>query len=228
VTPSLLFIPDITGFTKFVNDTEVAHGQHIVAELPELIIDSDQLGMTVSEVEGDAVLFIRRPPCSFEALLEQARVTFEAFHTHLKSYETQRICECGACRTAHQLSLKRVAHTGPIEMVRVHRFEKPYGSDLILAHRLLKNDVPESEYVLMTGAIAEEGSGEDALLPDRAHVVDGETEYEDFGTVAYRYVALETLLASIPDPPPPPVFEKIDDPLVTEVVIASVKEVAEG
>ena len=56
-------------------------------------------------------------------------------------------------------------------------------------------------------------------MPDWAHVVDGETEYEDFGTVAYRYVALETLLASIPDPPPPPVFEKIDDPLVTEVVI---------
>ena len=51
MTPSLLFIPDITGFTKFVNDTEVAHGQHIVAELLELIIDSDRLGMTVSEVE---------------------------------------------------------------------------------------------------------------------------------------------------------------------------------
>ena len=158
MTPSLLFIPDITGFTKFVNDTEVEHGRHIVTELLELIIDSDRLGMTVSEVEGDAVLFINRPASSFEAVLEQARVTFEAFHSHLKRYETQRICGCGACHTAHLLSLKMIAHAGPIEIVAVHGFQKPYGSDVILAHRLLKNDVPESEYLLFTETVEASGS----------------------------------------------------------------------
>jgi hypothetical protein len=29
MAPSLLFIPDISGFTKFVNTTEVAHGRHV-------------------------------------------------------------------------------------------------------------------------------------------------------------------------------------------------------
>jgi hypothetical protein len=46
--PSLLFIPDISGFTQFVHETEILHSGHIVAELLELLIDSDQLGMTVS------------------------------------------------------------------------------------------------------------------------------------------------------------------------------------
>ena len=52
--PSLLFIPDISGFTDFVNSTEVAHSQHVIEELLELIIANDELGLTVSEIEGDA------------------------------------------------------------------------------------------------------------------------------------------------------------------------------
>ncbi len=77
MTWSLLFIPDITGFTKFVNDTEVAHGHHIVAELLELIIDSDQLGMTVSEVEGDAVLSIRHPAVLAPPISLDSRLAME-------------------------------------------------------------------------------------------------------------------------------------------------------
>ena len=41
-------------------------------------------------------------------------------------------------------------HGGPVETLRVQEFEKPYGSDVILAHRLLKNDVPDTEYLLVT------------------------------------------------------------------------------
>ena len=59
---SLLFIPDITGFTEFVNNTEIEHGQHIISELLEKIIDSNELSMEISEVEGDAVLFYSQTP----------------------------------------------------------------------------------------------------------------------------------------------------------------------
>lgn len=54
-TFSLLFIPDISGFTKFVTAVEIDHSQHIIAELLEIIIDSNELGLTISEIEGDAV-----------------------------------------------------------------------------------------------------------------------------------------------------------------------------
>ena len=125
-----------------MNETELAHGRHIIAELLDLIIESDALGMTVSELEGDAVFFYRQGPLpDFQALAEQARRTFVAFHAHLRKYETNRICDCGACSTAHELSLKIVAHAGPIELISVRDFEKPYGPDVIVTHRLLKNAV---------------------------------------------------------------------------------------
>ena len=53
----LLFIPDISGFTKFVNETEIEHSRIIIEELLENIINSNKMGLHVSEVEGDAVLF---------------------------------------------------------------------------------------------------------------------------------------------------------------------------
>jgi hypothetical protein len=218
VESSLLFIPDISGFTKFVNETEVAHGQHVVAELLELIIDSDELGLTLSEVEGDALLFYKLGHVpSFEALLRQAQVTFEAFHRHLKAYQAHRICDCGACRTAHQLSLKFVAHHGPFELLDVRGFQKPYGKDVILAHRLLKNDVPEPEYLLVTSGFPDLDTTSD--LPDWAQVSDGVGAYEELGDVGYRFVPLTPLLDGIPEPPPPAPHAKSDRPLVHTAII---------
>ena len=125
---SFLFIPDISGFTRFVNTTEISHSQHIISELLELIIDSDELGLEVSEVEGDAVMFFGKGSVpSPEAIMDQVKKTFIKFHEHLSLYETQRICQCGACSTASELSLKFVAHCGQMQIITVKGGEKPYG-----------------------------------------------------------------------------------------------------
>lgn len=52
---AFLFIPDITGFTRFISDRDFEHGQHIMAELLEVLIEANDLNLTVNEVEGDAV-----------------------------------------------------------------------------------------------------------------------------------------------------------------------------
>ena len=52
-----LYIPDITGFSKFVNETEMLHGQEIISALLEIIIDSNHLAMDIYEIEGDAIFF---------------------------------------------------------------------------------------------------------------------------------------------------------------------------
>ncbi len=52
-----LFIPDISGFSRFIDETEISHSQHIVTELLEALIDANELDLVVSEVEGDAVFF---------------------------------------------------------------------------------------------------------------------------------------------------------------------------
>ena len=39
-------MPDISGFTKFVNETEIIHGQHIVQELLDVILAKTKITAT--------------------------------------------------------------------------------------------------------------------------------------------------------------------------------------
>ncbi len=215
---SLLFIPDISGFTQFVTETEIAHSRHIVAELLELLIDADTLGLTVAEIEGDAILFYKYedvPPV--EALFDQAREMFTRFHAHLKQYETRRICQCGACTTAHKLTLKIVAHSGPVEFLEVKNFRKPYGSDLILVHLLLKNDIPSSEYLLLTDQVC--GPPNTTPQPNWGEVARGSNEYRDVGLIPYKYVSLAPLHAEVPEPQPLAPFALTNNPIVLETTV---------
>lgn len=54
---SLLLTPDTSGFTAFVHETELEHSQYIILGLLNALIEADELGLTVAEIEGDAVLF---------------------------------------------------------------------------------------------------------------------------------------------------------------------------
>ena len=55
----LLFIPDISGFTRFVTETEIGHSRLIIQELLEVLINANESGLEVSEIEGDAILFYK-------------------------------------------------------------------------------------------------------------------------------------------------------------------------
>ncbi len=215
---SLLLIPDISGFTRFVNETEVTHSRHIIAELLELIIDADQLGLTVGEIEGDAVLFYSEDGVpAVDELITQSRETFLRFHAHLKEYEVRRLCQCGACTTASKLTLKFIAHRGPVDFIRIKNFKKPHGVDTILAHKLLKNSVDGREYLLLTEPFfsAERDQGA-VTLPEWVTLSEGKSAYQDVGEVAYRFVSLEALHAEVPDPAPPSLFERTNRPLIEE------------
>ena len=211
---SLLLIPDISGFTSFVNETEVKHSKHIIAELLELIIESDTLGLTVAEIEGDAVFFYKPeevPP--LHVLIDQVKTTYTAFHMHLKKYETRRICPCGACCTAHTLKLKFIALRATLDFIQVKRFQKPYGPDVILIHRLLKNDVDNDEYVLINSAYWEAEANTFEVTNVPTSFVEGVTSYPDLGEVKYRYLLIDSWYAALPEPAPSPIFERINNPV---------------
>ena len=68
----LIFIPDISGFTRFVNETEIEHSRFIIEDLLETIINSNQLGLQISEIEGDAILFYKfGDPPGVQQLVDQ-------------------------------------------------------------------------------------------------------------------------------------------------------------
>src|SRR6185295_15111713 len=103
----LIFIPDISGFTRFVNETDIEHSHLIIQELLEIIINANQIGLQISEVEGDAILFYKfgEAPDLKEVYLQVEKMFCE-FHRSLMSYEYRRFCQCKACTSAIDLSLK--------------------------------------------------------------------------------------------------------------------------
>lgn len=199
--PTLLFIPDISGFTRFVRQTEITHSQHITGELLEALIDANEIGLEISEIEGDAILFYRfgQAPTAAE-LLAQIQRMYVRFHAHLKLYETQRICQCGACRTANDLKLKFIVHYGEVAVERVKEHSKLFGEDVITAHRLMKNPVDLEEYALFTHQLIDACSTwVEVEQASWAPLEEGEQEY-DVGTVTYCFVPLEPLMSHVPEP----------------------------
>lgn len=154
---SLLFIPDISGFTEFIQTTEVEHSQHVIAELLEVLISANTQELELAEIEGDALFFYKEEQLtSQERLLAQMETMFTAFYGHLKNLEKNRICPCNACATAHKLDLKIVAHSGALQFIQVQGNRKPFGQEVIEAHRLLKNSIGSNHYVLISKELAKD------------------------------------------------------------------------
>lgn len=156
MSASLLFLPDISGFTEFVQTTEVSHSQHVIAELLEVLVEANTQELQLAEVEGDALFFYKTEIPSQEKLLAQVETMFTAFYSHLKLLEKNRICPCNACSSAPKLQLKIVAHCGDIEFITVQEKHKPFGTPVIEAHRLLKNSVNSDNYVLFSEQLTEQ------------------------------------------------------------------------
>lgn len=154
---SLLFIPDISGYTKFIQTTEVEHSQHVISELLEILISANTEDLKLAEIEGDALFFYKEGEIpSQERLLAQIEAMFTAFHSHLALLKKNRICPCNACATAPNLELKIIAHSGELQHIEVQGNRKPFGQQVIEAHRLLKNSVQSDNYVLVSRSLAME------------------------------------------------------------------------
>ena len=148
---AIILIPDISGFTGFTGATEIDHAAHIITELLELIVASNETDFTLAEIEGDAVLFYRKgEPLRRERLIDQCLRMFANFHQRLMVIERDTVCQCGACQTASKLTLKFIVHFGYIKEIKVAQFVKATGINMIVAHRLLKNDIGAHEYILIT------------------------------------------------------------------------------
>src|SRR3979490_23970 len=129
----LVFIPDISGFTRFMNEIEIDHGRLIIQELLEILINANQIGLEVSEIEGDAILFYKfgEPP-KLEELYKQVEKMFCEFHKNIIAYDNRRFCQCKACTSAINLTLKVVTHYGEFTSYHVKNFNTLIGKDIIV------------------------------------------------------------------------------------------------
>jgi len=144
VVDGLLFIADISGFTEFVHSTDILTGKQITCELLSAVMNQNALQLNIAEVEGDALLFYRygQAPPLYE-LVQQYEMMANAFET--KRDELQN-----SFSHPLELSLKVIAHYGPMTEYKIARFTKLYGEVVVEAHRLLKNSINSDSYLLLT------------------------------------------------------------------------------
>lgn len=198
----LLFIPDISGFTRFVHESEIGHSRFIIQELLEILINANQIGLEISEIEGDAILFYKYgDPPPIDQVYRQVEKMFCAFHSHLLAYEHRRICQCKACVSAVDLSLKVITHYGEFTGYNVKQFNKLIGKDVIVAHQLLKNDIDKHEYWLITRNFLQ--NKEPVPLADWMKWMNSTRETET-GPIPFHFTQLSELKAKVePEPLPP-------------------------
>lgn len=220
VTNATILIPDISGFTQFMTVTELEHGSHLISDFLETIIQNVDGSFEISEIEGDAVLLYKKDTVpSRQEILELCLKMFEAFHYKRKFIQKVAVCPCGACQALINLSLKFITHYGSLLEIKVDRFTKASGLDMIIAHRILKNSVPSDEYILFTeNFLKQVDTHEDQHGLAWQSAVD---EFPFIGKVNYQFALLEPIKNRIPDPPVPEVEYQVDDRPCFELDIKS-------
>jgi hypothetical protein len=201
IEPTLLLIADIAGYTRFMrlHRTSLVHAQQIIASLLEAVIDAASPGLRLAKLEGDAAFFYLRVPSG--ATLDPALVAghtaaiYRAFHARTAEFKVNTLCPCDGCQQVGDLKIKLVGHFGGVSLQKVKRLTELAGVDVIVVHRMLKNDVPVPEYLLMTEPVY---TLLDAPLRERAapHAL----ELDDLGATQAYYLDL----ASWTDAPAPP------------------------
>lgn len=142
----LILIPDISGFTNFVSQTEIENGVIVTSQLLNTIIDSNPLDLLISEIEGDAILFYKLgSPIPVEEMFNGFQMMQESFDINFNQLKQQYNLKAN-------LSLKFIVHYGNISVYNIRSFTKLYGQTVVEAHNLLKNGTTYFNYALITEA----------------------------------------------------------------------------
>jgi hypothetical protein len=177
-----LLIADICGYTAFLTGNELEHAQGIIRDLTRAIVSQLVPPLELVKLEGDAV-FCHVPVRQFEdgeRILEAVEACYVEFRDFLDDMARGTTCRCSACESMQSLDLKFVAHYGRYLVDDVGGVRDLAGPDVILVHRLLKNDVTSATglraYAFFSDACRER-------LPPAMSLVPHAETYENLGEV---------------------------------------------
>jgi uncharacterized protein YndB with AHSA1/START domain len=153
-----LLIADITGYTKYLSESELEHAQETLTALLELLVENTRSPLVISRLAGDAVISygLREDFFQGQTFIEKIEDTYVTFRKTLERLVLNNTCQCNACANISNLDLKFFIHYGTFGIQRISDYDELVGSDINLLHRLLKNSVTEETgiraYALYTDA----------------------------------------------------------------------------
>lgn len=181
------FIADISGYTAYMvkNQVERTHGTLVINALIKTLSREVTIPLEISKLEGDAIFLflpIEQLPQAMKSepyLITQKLLNlFKVFTKKVRELQDSTACGCGACSNIDELNLKIVAHYGSASLDTIGSFKELSGVDVILVHRLLKNQVKEHRYFLVTKAALPH-----LPLPKEGRIFEGVEEDKDIGKI---------------------------------------------
>ncbi len=175
-----LTLADISGYTRYLAGVELDHAQDILADLLGTVVDAFRPTFTLSKLEGDAVFLYRFDEAvDGSVLLDVIEGAYFAFQRRLVSIRQASLCECQACVMIGELNLKVVAHYGEVVEQTMVGVTELVGSDVVVVHRMLKNEVSIPAYAFITDRCIELSS----LDPEALGMARHTESYQHIGEV---------------------------------------------
>jgi hypothetical protein len=135
-------IADISGYTNFVSGVELDHAQDIIADIMDRLVKALRPPFRLAKFEGDAAfVYALADKVDGSLLQDSIEQAYFAFRKRLRNIKQANSCECRACSRMQSLDVKFVVHHGEFIRQRMSGREELAGRDVILIHRLLKNEV---------------------------------------------------------------------------------------
>jgi hypothetical protein len=172
--PTCFLIADISGYTGYLADVELDHAQDILADLIGAAVSALRPSFRLAKLEGDAAFtFATGERIDGSMLLDTIERCYFGFRRRRRDVRQATACDCSACARIPDLDLKFVVHHGTAILQKVAGRQELLGSDVIVVHRLLKNDVVEQlgigAYALITQQCIDATDLDPAALGMRAH-----------------------------------------------------------
>jgi len=172
--PTCFLIADISGYTGYLADVELDHAQDILADLIGAVVTALRPNFRLAKLEGDAAFtFAALERIDGSMLLDTIERCYFGFRRRRRDVRQATSCECNACTRIPDLDLKFVVHHGAAIQQTVAGRQELLGSDVIVAHRLLKNEVVEQlgvhAYALISQQCIDVADIDPAALGMRQH-----------------------------------------------------------
>lgn len=188
-------ITDITGYTSFLSKKELDHAEHIIEALFNSQLNVIKSPVNISNFQGDAILCYATEPDIVKGmtLIEQVKLIYDAFTGQIAAMQVDPPCSCKACANIGDLDLKIFIHFGSFILKKMGDRQELMGSDVILAHRMMKNDVREKTGIHSYLLITENALNQLKLEKTDFNLIDYSESYEHIGEVKMKVASLNEI-----------------------------------
>src|SRR5215212_9821103 len=154
-------ITDISGYTEYLTKSELEHAYETLQSLFDAQLAHIKFPLHISGFRGDAI-FMYVPETDFinpQSLVESLENQYIVFSETLQQMVLNTTCPCNACKNMKLLDLKAAVHYGEYLIQKLGDKEEILGADVIVPHRMLKNNVTDKTgvkaYAIFSDAAAE-------------------------------------------------------------------------